>query len=85
MQYSQYILNNLKKIQGDYSFVFYDNKNKKILIAKDPFGKKSLLLGFSKDGFVLSSCAIKPHLSKLEEFNGKINNKIFNMEEHEDK
>lgn len=31
---------------------------KKLFIAKDPFGKRSLLLGMKKNGFVVSSCAI---------------------------
>jgi len=43
---------------GDFSIVFYDNLNKKCFISKDLFGKKSLMMGFTKNGFVVSSAAL---------------------------
>lgn len=54
---------------GDFAFIFYDSYNKKFAIAKDYFGKKSLLLGFHKNGFLLSSCSINPKCK----FNAKQN------------
>ena len=44
---------------ADYAFVFYDAFNDTIIAAKDMFGKRSLLMGFKENGFVLSSCALK--------------------------
>ncbi|KAL4493116.1 hypothetical protein ABPG72_003201 [Tetrahymena utriculariae] len=55
----------LSNLQGDYAFVYYNHDLKKLFIAKDPFGKRSLLLGFSKNGFVFSSCSINVDEGKL--------------------
>ncbi|KAL4441625.1 hypothetical protein ABPG74_021557 [Tetrahymena malaccensis] len=55
----------LSKLQGDYAFVYYNQDLKKLFVAKDPFGKRSLLLGFSKNGFVFSSCSINVDEGKL--------------------
>lgn len=43
---------------GDFALVYYDALNQKLVIAKDVFGKRSLLLGFSECGFAISSRAI---------------------------
>lgn len=48
----------MRNIIGDFAFVYYDQLNSKLVIAKDVFGKRSLLLGFSEDGFTVSSRAI---------------------------
>ena len=45
--------------------MFYSKKLKKLLIAKDPFGKRSLLFGLKKDGFVVSSCTINTKCESL--------------------
>ncbi|EAR94171.2 asparagine synthase (macronuclear) [Tetrahymena thermophila SB210] len=55
----------LSNLQGDYAFVYYNHELKKLFVAKDPFGKRSLLLGFSKNGFVFSSCSINVDEGKL--------------------
>jgi asparagine synthetase B (glutamine-hydrolysing) len=44
-------------INADFALVFYDNLNKKISMAKDLFGKRSLLFGIHKKGFCVTSCA----------------------------
>ncbi|EGR31175.1 hypothetical protein IMG5_116460 [Ichthyophthirius multifiliis] len=64
LKYEDFIINQLNKLWGDYAFIFFDNQQKKIVIAKDPFGKKSLLLGFSENGFAFSSCAININMEK---------------------
>lgn len=56
---------------GDFSFIFYDYINNYLIIGKDIFGKKSLLLGFHKNGFCIGSCA------------ASINENNLNQEEYE--
>ena len=41
------------------------------MIAKDPFGKRSLLFGLKKDGFVVSSCAINAKCESLSKEEGE--------------
>ena len=48
----------LETLNGDFAIIFIDNLNSKIFISKDAFGKRSLLLGFSEEGFCLSSTAV---------------------------
>lgn len=52
-------------MEGDYAFAYFHEKSGKLYIAKDPFGKRSLLIGFSRDGFVLSSCSLNVSDEKL--------------------
>lgn len=52
--------------------MFYNKKLKKLLIAKDPFGKRSLLFGLKKDGFVVSSCAINATCESLSKEEGGV-------------
>ena len=47
------LLATLRQIRGDFAFVY--QRDDIIYIAKDEFGKKSLLLGFQENGFVISS------------------------------
>lgn len=52
----------LKKLRGMYSFAIWDNKNKKLLIARDPFGIKPLYYTIF-DGVVYFASQIKSLLS----------------------
>lgn len=52
--------------------MFYNKKLKILLIAKDPFGKRSLLFGLTKDGFVVSSCAINAKCESLTKEEGGV-------------
>lgn len=55
----------LKIIQGMFSFIFYDRKEKKIFCARDHFGQKPFYYHKSKNKF-LASTNIKPILRKIE-------------------
>ncbi|CAD8158954.1 unnamed protein product [Paramecium octaurelia] len=52
----------LQQLNGDYSLIFQDLSQQKIYIAKDPFGKRSMLLSFINEGFTLSSQALQKNL-----------------------
>ena len=45
----------LEKFNGMWSFVLWDNKEKKIFIARDRFGVKPLFYAFTKNGFLFGS------------------------------
>ncbi len=45
----------LEKFNGMWSFVLWDNKQKKIFIARDRFGVKPLFYAFTKNGFLFGS------------------------------
>ena len=49
----------LNKLNGMYCFVLYDSKNKKMLVARDPYGIISLYYGFDKEGFLHISSELK--------------------------
>ena len=59
----------LEKIEGMFSFIFFDLKNKNFYIARDRFGEKPLYYGWSKNNFLFSSelkSIIKnPHFEKI--------------------
>lgn len=40
-------------MRGDFAFVYC--RNSLIFLGKDDFGKKSLLIGFMKDGLIVGS------------------------------
>ncbi|CAD8046234.1 unnamed protein product [Paramecium primaurelia] len=56
------IKNLLQQLNGDYSLIFQDLSQQKIYIAKDPFGKRSMLLSFINEGFILSSQALQKNI-----------------------
>lgn len=43
-------------MRGDFAFLY--SRNDKIFLAKDEFGKKSLLVGFGRDAMVVSSVPV---------------------------
>lgn len=45
--------------------MYFSAVHKKIFIAKDPFGKRSLLFGLSPNGFTISSSSIKADSRRL--------------------
>jgi asparagine synthetase B (glutamine-hydrolysing) len=58
----------MRPILGDYAIVFLDRINHRVVIAKDFFGKKSLLLSFTKEGGVtLSSQSLGVSSISLEQ------------------
>ncbi|KRW99850.1 hypothetical protein PPERSA_10969 [Pseudocohnilembus persalinus] len=63
--YAKKIVEKLRTFIADFSFVFYDEFNQKILVSKGLFGKRSLLFGFSQNGFAISSAPIKIKEQKL--------------------
>ena len=59
----------LEKIEGMFSFIFFDLKNKNFYIARDRFGEKPLYYGWSKNNFLysseLKSITNNPHFEKI--------------------
>jgi len=51
--YKKYQEDAFSKIKGSFSIVIYDKKNKKVILAKDPFGRKPLY--YTKDNFSFGS------------------------------
>jgi asparagine synthase (glutamine-hydrolysing) len=49
----------LMKLDGMFSFALYDRNNKKLLVARDPYGITSLYYGFDKEGFLHVSSELK--------------------------
>lgn len=49
----------LYKLDGMYSFILYDTKNKRMLVTRDPYGITSLYYGFDKEGFLHVSSELK--------------------------
>ena len=64
--YAEWGENFLNKLEGMFAFCIWDEKEKKILLARDKFGEKPLFYYFSdKIGFLFSS-EIKPFLAVKE-------------------
>ncbi len=59
----------LEKIEGMFSFIYFDLKNKNFYIARDRFGEKPLYYGWSKNNFLFSSelksITKNPHFEKI--------------------
>ena len=49
------ITQTLEMIEGMFSFVFYDKKLSKLILARDSFGQKPLYYGYSNEKFYFSS------------------------------
>jgi len=45
----------INELNGIFSFIFYDKKNRKLFIARDPFGVKPLYYHIGKDRFIACS------------------------------
>ncbi|KAI5734912.1 hypothetical protein M8J77_011885 [Diaphorina citri] len=61
------VLKTLKHIQGPYSFIFLDKKNKQLWFGKDPIGRHSLLLKCTPTSILVTSVAHKsiPHIEEI--------------------
>jgi len=59
----------LSKVSGEFAFVFYDQKNKKIYFGRDQHGVKPLFYQWKNDSFTLSSevKALSPDKPELDE------------------
>lgn len=55
----------LEKIKGVYAFAIWDEKNKKLFLARDKFGTKPLYYTFTKNKFIFAS-EIKAILTNKE-------------------
>lgn len=89
---TEVIINSFKKwgekcldfFNGMWSFVIWDNLNKKLFISRDRFGKKPLFYYIKKNQLILSSemKAILPYLDKVEPSMNfhKMKKEIFNYE-----
>lgn len=54
--------------EGDFALVFHDIENKRLLVGKDPIGKRSLLFGITESGaIVFSSVSPNPTGKVFEE------------------
>ena len=69
--YKVWGINILQKLDGMFSFVIYDKKQKKLFVARDRFGEKPIYYSISDNNFFFSSDAksiqnfIKSNTSKL--------------------
>lgn len=63
----------LEITKGMFSFCFFDTKEKKLFLARDPFGEKPLYYGFDNDILIFSSdlAPIKNLFSKSPKINKK--------------
>ncbi len=69
--YDEYGPSFLDKIDGIFSFIIYDPKTKKYLVARDHIGIIPLYIGWDKEGMVYVASemkALEPHCTKLQEF-----------------
>lgn len=71
LKYEDIFTDIISVFEGDFALVFFDSKHKKIVFGKDPFGKRSLLLGLKENGFCISSCPLNAKLSKTDLTNEK--------------
>ncbi|XP_012267837.1 asparagine synthetase domain-containing protein CG17486 isoform X2 [Athalia rosae] len=55
---SQNVIATLLKIQGPYSFIYFDNLNNRLYFGRDPFGRHSLLIKLSDDKDSLTLCSV---------------------------
>ena len=62
LNYEEDMLKIIDCFHGDFAFIYQDRLNNLIIIGKDIYGKKSLLLGFHEHGFCITSCI--PHIDK---------------------
>lgn len=65
----------LEIIDGMFAFALYDQKSRKLFLARDRMGEKPLYYGWSKDKFIFSS-ELKA-FGALQTFPRRINHKIF--------
>jgi asparagine synthetase B (glutamine-hydrolysing) len=57
--FSQQVLFFLESLGGPYSIIFYSSKFNITLFAKDPIGRRSLLLNFNENNIIISSVGNK--------------------------
>jgi asparagine synthase (glutamine-hydrolysing) len=53
--YEEYGINFIKKLRGMFAFALYDSENKKLILARDPIGKKPLYYYWDGNIFVFAS------------------------------
>lgn len=51
-------VNVLQCFEGDFAVVYFDSRTDQTIVAKDFFGKKSLLISFIDDSLMIHSCSI---------------------------
>ena len=72
--YSNNFFKIINEIESDHAFIFHDNINKKILINRDIFGKKSLILSYIKQlNIIFISSFLPLSLYKNHNFKNDIN------------
>ena len=53
--YEEYGLNFIKKLRGMFAFTLYDSEKKKLMLARDPIGKKPLYYFWDGEKFIFAS------------------------------
>ena len=53
--YEEYGLDFIKKLRGMFAFALYDSENKKLILARDPIGKKPLYYYWDGNDFIFAS------------------------------
>ena len=57
-----------KCLEGDYAVCFYDNMNQILILTRDMFGKRSLMVAFSEEGpLTIMSTSVFPIGAKVYE------------------
>jgi len=68
------IVETLRRLDGVFAFVLYDYTNDTVIIGRDPFGIRSLFIGYNKDNKVSLTVASEMkallHCDSLFQFNG---------------
>ncbi len=49
----------VKKLDGEFAFIIFDNKTKKLMAARDPMGIRPLFYGFDKSGKIMFASEMK--------------------------
>ena len=53
--YEEYGIDFIKKLRGMFAFALYDSKKKKLILARDPIGKKPLYYYWNGNVFIFAS------------------------------
>ncbi|KAK5648843.1 hypothetical protein RI129_003735 [Pyrocoelia pectoralis] len=57
MEKSENVIEDLINLQGPFAFIYLDKKNCKLYFGRDPYGRRSLLIGMKENAVILASVA----------------------------
>ncbi|KAB0797954.1 hypothetical protein PPYR_08947 [Photinus pyralis] len=59
LEKSEDVIDDLMNLQGPYSFVYLNKKRSKLYFGRDPYGRRSLLIGMKDSAILLTSVATR--------------------------